>query len=474
MLCVAVLMSAGMAVTQAETWVPIKGDVQSADGTPVCAMVLANGQYMFSCDGTGGYDLGVPLDDQGQVTLFAFADGFAPFGLSGKPSDLPYTIQMAEPSQDDSPILMSREVQCTDTPYLLHLTGSVTSSDGQPLCALVLSNGQHQFSCVPDLGVFDLTVPLDIYGDVDIFGFADRFQPYHVSFVSPDCGYSATSSIDRTKSNWYVVSSTSALDGSKSYTLGISALGSPGGEVSFRIYCDSNGQHSYTIKTNFVTGSGYIRYRIGTNFSKTTTWNESPSSGYTTLYPSAFDWNLMKELYNNWDFVVELDRYAKSSSTFSMSSSGLSAALDRTRDACTWSEDILPRDNGWGKRYPETPPSNAKEAIYNANANEQFGLVAWIANNIYNRPQLLVRVGEPASLCKGPFLIDNKRLYVTQDGIRVSAVSGTDFQLSCGKTPATFALTGDYDVSKPFTLEAYPFHFSSLNPGVPISSVSFY
>jgi len=40
---------------------------------------LANGQYMFSSAGNGEYELEVPLDENGQVTLFGFADGFQPF-----------------------------------------------------------------------------------------------------------------------------------------------------------------------------------------------------------------------------------------------------------------------------------------------------------------------------------------------------------------------------------------------------------
>ena len=46
--------------------------------TPVCAMVLANGQFMFSCDGTGRYSLNIPLDTNGQFKLQVYADGFAP------------------------------------------------------------------------------------------------------------------------------------------------------------------------------------------------------------------------------------------------------------------------------------------------------------------------------------------------------------------------------------------------------------
>jgi hypothetical protein len=46
--------------------------------TPICAMVLANGQYMFTCDGTGSYALNIPLDNNGQFKLQVYADGFAP------------------------------------------------------------------------------------------------------------------------------------------------------------------------------------------------------------------------------------------------------------------------------------------------------------------------------------------------------------------------------------------------------------
>jgi hypothetical protein len=41
-------------------------------------MVIANGQKMFSCDGTGSYALNIPLDKNGQYKLQVYADGFAP------------------------------------------------------------------------------------------------------------------------------------------------------------------------------------------------------------------------------------------------------------------------------------------------------------------------------------------------------------------------------------------------------------
>lgn len=55
--------------------------------TPVCAAVLANGKDGFSCDGTGAFALAaVPVDHNGQVVLFAWADGFLPYTLIFKPS----------------------------------------------------------------------------------------------------------------------------------------------------------------------------------------------------------------------------------------------------------------------------------------------------------------------------------------------------------------------------------------------------
>lgn len=60
-------------------WVQLRGTV-SWGQLPVCALVLANGQSMFTCEGSlGRFALDVPTDARGEVTLFAFASGFAPY-----------------------------------------------------------------------------------------------------------------------------------------------------------------------------------------------------------------------------------------------------------------------------------------------------------------------------------------------------------------------------------------------------------
>ena len=68
--------------------------------TPICAMVLANGQFMFSCDGTGSYALNIPLGTNGQFKLQVYADGFAP------------TIQTFDEFQAVNDVRMARSKEC--------------------------------------------------------------------------------------------------------------------------------------------------------------------------------------------------------------------------------------------------------------------------------------------------------------------------------------------------------------------------
>jgi hypothetical protein len=184
------LMVSGMGFpTEAATWVPIQGNVRLADGTPICAMVLANGQYMFSCGGDGAYTLNVPLDPQGQVTLFAFADGFAPFRVTAVPAQLPGLVRPWTAVPGSPLIAMTRGMECAANAWA-RISGEIESFGGDGLCAMVLANGQHMFSCDASQGRYDLTVPADENGNITLFGFADGFQPYSETFVAPQCNYS--------------------------------------------------------------------------------------------------------------------------------------------------------------------------------------------------------------------------------------------------------------------------------------------
>ena len=82
-------------------WINISGTVfQQNSETPVCAMVLANGQHVFSCDGTGNYAMRIPLDSNGQFKLQVYADGFAP------------TVQRFDEFSSSNVVRMTRSVEC--------------------------------------------------------------------------------------------------------------------------------------------------------------------------------------------------------------------------------------------------------------------------------------------------------------------------------------------------------------------------
>jgi hypothetical protein len=181
-------MSVDWVSVESAPYTAIEGDVATANGTPICAMVLANGQYMFSCDGTGAYNLSVPLDANGQITLFAFADGFAPFSVTVGPDGFPRTVEMRTAAPNSPRIAMAHAVACAGTSNWVHIAGTIESYGSQPLCAMVLANGQQMFSCDTSLGKYDLTVPADENGNITLFGFADGFQPYRETFVAPSCG----------------------------------------------------------------------------------------------------------------------------------------------------------------------------------------------------------------------------------------------------------------------------------------------
>ncbi len=61
--------------------VSVFGSIVNNQGSALCGLVLANGQFMFSCSPNGTYSLVVPQDAAGQVTLFGFADGHFPYRL---------------------------------------------------------------------------------------------------------------------------------------------------------------------------------------------------------------------------------------------------------------------------------------------------------------------------------------------------------------------------------------------------------
>jgi hypothetical protein len=154
----------------------IRGTV-SVDGVPICALVLANGRQKFSCGPSEGrFQMAVPLDESGDATLFAFADGFGPFTLPFTPSGESVDVEMRYESPVDPAFLMPVEdILATERPNWVTISGRVQTPAGQPVCGLVLANGQSMFSCGESLGRYELTVPLDADGGIGVFGVADGF-----------------------------------------------------------------------------------------------------------------------------------------------------------------------------------------------------------------------------------------------------------------------------------------------------------
>jgi hypothetical protein len=68
-------------------------------GTPVCAMVLANGAFEFSCNSSGTYSINIPLDNNGQFKLQVYADGFAPITQKFDDSSVMNDVRLARASE---------------------------------------------------------------------------------------------------------------------------------------------------------------------------------------------------------------------------------------------------------------------------------------------------------------------------------------------------------------------------------------
>ncbi|MDM8523401.1 hypothetical protein QUF80_08515 [Desulfococcaceae bacterium HSG8] len=136
-------------------WVKISGSVMY-EGVPLCAMVLANGQYMFSCAGDGTYEMEVPLDENGEITLFGFCDGFAPFKrISGPWAMTDSDLSMSRSGSGSMVMDITASSIPANTGWV-KISGSVMY-EGVPLCAMVLANGQYMFSCAGD-GRYEMSV----------------------------------------------------------------------------------------------------------------------------------------------------------------------------------------------------------------------------------------------------------------------------------------------------------------------------
>ncbi|MCP4110304.1 MAG: hypothetical protein GY749_33075 [Desulfobacteraceae bacterium] len=160
-------------------WVTIKGSILSGE-TPLCAMVLANGQYTFTCgENEGKYELYVPLNDEGKILLYGFVEGFAPFGETlSKEEAANFDINMVVASADSVNMTITHQISTSEKdPAWYKISGTVKYGDID-LCAMVLANGQYMFTCGENEGKYELDVPLNTNGEIVLYGFVEGFQPY--------------------------------------------------------------------------------------------------------------------------------------------------------------------------------------------------------------------------------------------------------------------------------------------------------
>ena len=163
-------------VTNSATWINTTGKITNETGTPICAMVLSNGQHMFSCAGAGAYKLHVPLAQDGTVTLMVFASGFEPYRMtltSGQATS--WNVNMI-PDVDGRLFDVYYNVTTSQRLGWVTVSGDI-EVDGAPLCSMVLSNGQSMFSCGVNLGKYSMEVPLDYNGVVTLMSFVSGFAP---------------------------------------------------------------------------------------------------------------------------------------------------------------------------------------------------------------------------------------------------------------------------------------------------------
>jgi hypothetical protein len=161
--------------------VDVSGTIKTAAGTPLCAMVLASGKYVFSCNPIGNFTLSnLPRAADGRVKLQIFADGYRPYAV--------YVVQSGV--QD---IVLTPAGVCPNynQPYTPAVNTSLTGQrvdisgqilDGQnlqPVCAIVLASGKSVFSCGGS-GSYAMNIPLNANGQFKLQVFAQGFAPYTV------------------------------------------------------------------------------------------------------------------------------------------------------------------------------------------------------------------------------------------------------------------------------------------------------
>jgi hypothetical protein len=166
-----------------EGTVDLGGEVQTTDGTGVCAMVLASGQYMFSCSQYGPYTLNnLSREIDGTVKRQVYAHGFFP-SVDVLPGTTYETVVMEQAKDCPDYNLPYNPDTFPGSAGKRHsISGRVLlQSTDKPICAMVLANGAYMFSC-DGSGRYSLEFPLDSKGQFKLQVYADGFAPSVQSF----------------------------------------------------------------------------------------------------------------------------------------------------------------------------------------------------------------------------------------------------------------------------------------------------
>jgi hypothetical protein len=251
--------------------VDIDGTVETTDGTGLCSMVLASGQYMFTCNPNGPLSLkNLPTESNGTVKRQVYVDGFFP-RVDILPGSKNETVSMTRSGTCPSYNTPSSPAFVPGSAGMwINISGTVFLQDSEtPLCSMVLANGQYVFTC-DGTGNYAMRIPLDNNGQFKLQVYADGFAPNVQRFDE----YSASNVVRMTRSVECQTVDTTApvitLLGSNPVDLnvgdtyvepGATALDETDGDVSSNIVIDNSAVNtavagSYAITYNVTDASG--------------------------------------------------------------------------------------------------------------------------------------------------------------------------------------------------------------------------
>jgi len=351
--------------------VDIDGTVETTDGTGLCSMVLASGQYMFSCNPNGPLSLkNLPTESNGTVKRQVYVDGFFP-RVDILPGSKNETVSMTRSGTCPSYNTPSSPAFVPGSAGMwINISGTVFLQDSEtPLCSMVLANGQYVFTC-DGTGNYAMRIPLDNNGQFKLQVYADGFAPNVQRFDE----YSASNVVRMTRSVECQTVDTTApvitlLDsnpvdlnvGDTYVEPGATALDETDGDVSSNIVIDNSAVNtavagSYAITYNVTDASGnaaseVLRYinvidinQPASNLSVTAISPDSipvQSTIVATISGTGFTDGSVLNLINGGGPIKIKDVVVVDSSTITASIEAKSGGPKRDR---VW--DIVVTDNG--------------------------------------------------------------------------------------------------------------------------------